>query len=172
MKYILTFCCVPTLSRHLYYLKQNQFINYNENNKNKTINFSITNTNTNTTLNILNKFNHNSIRTDNYIKSNLILNGIYNNKNIDICENTDFQTSDKNNTIFIKYNLSLRLDNSIVSKILYEEYFNFNSICTNNLWTNMSNNNYKIIKSIDNLIYENKNNLRIVFQSYVDNKIE
>lgn len=160
MKYILSFNCIPTLSRYLYYMPRYKYLYYHKKEtKNKAIILSIKDIDTK--FNVLNEFKYDYIKIDNskknkFITSNFVLNGIYKNKTIHIYEHTYFEDCNMNEKIFVKYKLCLKLNNLVLSNILYEEYFNSDVKFTNDLWNNMSEDNYKIIKNIDDLI--NKNN--------------
>jgi len=149
MKNILNFIQIPTLSRHLFN-KEKFYINLMI--KDKDTKLFITN---NFLFQI--PYKKDNIIENKYIVSNFILKGIYQNKSICIDEITHFNWN-RNRTIDVRYDLCMKVNNSLVSKMLHYEYFNYNLQFTNNLWSNMSENNYKIIRNIDNLIYKNKNN--------------
>ena len=155
----MNFTCVPTLSRHLYYVPKYKYINsYREEDINKVISLGITNIDI--SFKVISDFKLFYTQTDErtgnrFITSNFILTGKYKNKEIYIKENTYFDSFNKNDTIMLKYDLCLKLDNNIASNISCLEYFNSGVNFTDNLWNLMSENNYGIVKNIDKLIYNN-----------------
>ena len=163
MRNILTFTCIPTLSRHLYQIPQYIYKNYyKKDDGNKVINI-VVKENAGTSFEVINNYkvfhtHANNCASNTFITSNFILKGKYNNKNIHISENTYYDSFDQTDTIMLKYDLCLKLDNYIVSNISCLENFNSNLKFTDNIWYTVSQNNYEVLKNIDKIIYNNKQN--------------
>lgn len=169
MRQILSFTCIPTLSRHLYSVPKYKYLScFQKDDDNKIINL-IVKQDEKTFFDITNNYKLFCLHTgthlrNTFITSNFILEGRYKNNYIHISENTYFDTFDQDDTILLKYELRLKLNNQ-TSNILRLEYLNSNVNFTDDLWYIIPENYYKIIKDIDETIQNNKK------MAYVDKQM-